>query len=301
MEQKKVTMTKDQIIVELMELLKQNSRERQAEELAALSSYVEKLEEKIDGLAYEVFNMNKELSELRIKKGSTYIRNVLADAITGTEKRILQMRNNISQIHSDMREMASGICTEFKKTGKRALNKVTEFLEIRERLENLRGNLDKGMIETDQTLLRIEGFEEGIRSANEQLINSFRILSGRESKDYSSEDYFKWDISLMKKPWVWQKKIYQNMIPFIEGAIKKLDNLSRDVQLSKMMSRWDELYEQVQEKEISQNENEMTMVSEQKYEYGADQFEKYMESNVNQHESGKGLEEVNLKEKGRSL
>lgn len=71
MEQKKVSMTKDQIIVELMELLKQNSREKQAEELAALSSYVEKLEEKIDGLAYEVFNMNKELSELRIKKGST--------------------------------------------------------------------------------------------------------------------------------------------------------------------------------------------------------------------------------------
>lgn len=41
-------------------------------------------------------------------------------------------------------------------------------------------NVREGIVETDQTLASIDGFGEGMRMANQQLANSFRVLAGKE-------------------------------------------------------------------------------------------------------------------------
>ena len=291
MEQKKVTMTKDQIIVELMELLKQNSREKQANEIYELSAYVESLENKLDAMTSEFMRMSKELSELKMLNASPTIRESLVVSMQKANSRIHDMRERITEIKTDMRERANEICVEFKKKGKEAFNKVSEFFGIKEKLETMRDNLREGIKETENTLARIEGFEEGIKTANHQLVNSFRVLAGKEAKKNENEVYFKNDSSLMRKPWEWQRKVYQSMVQSLDKSIEKVDKLSADVQVQKMMRKWDEIYDKSHDEMALGASGDTALVSEKGHKYGADQFEEYMEKQGKK-EVGKKLSET---------
>lgn len=276
MEEKKVTMTKDQIIMELMELLKQNSKEKQANEIYELSAYVESLENKLDAMTSEFMRMSKELSELKMLNASPTIRESLVVSMQKANSRIHDMREGISEIKTRMRVRANEICVEFKKKGKEALNNVSEFFGIREKLETMRDNFMDGIKKTENTLARIEGFEEGIKAANHQLANSFRVLAGKETKKNEDEVYFKNDSSLMLKPWEWQRKVYQSMVQSLNKSIEKVDALSTDVQVQKMMRQWDEIYSRSHDEIALGASEDMALVSEKGREYGADQFEEYM-------------------------
>ena len=113
--------------------------------------------------------------------------------------------------------------------------------------------------------------------ANQQLANSFRILAGKEQVDYSKKEYAQSNVAVIRKPWEWQKKVYQNLELHLDAAIDKVDNLAKDVELQRMEKKWDELYEQTHQEEIGDVQPQpIVLVSEKEYEYGADAFENYM-------------------------
>ena len=53
----------------------------------------------------------------------------------------------------------------------------------------------------DQTLACIDSFSEGMRMVNEQLANSFRVLSGKEQVDYSKKEYAHSHVAVIRKTW----------------------------------------------------------------------------------------------------
>lgn len=135
-------------------------------------------------------------------------------------------------------------------------------------------------------LCRIDGFTEGVHVANQQIANSFRVLAGKEQKDYSQE-IFKADNSMLRKPWAWQKRVYQNLELHLDAAIDKVENLSLDVR--------NQNYEEVKktsdrdEKKVAAEKAKNQMdsyttsvitpimgVAEGEHKYGADAFEEFM-------------------------
>ena len=92
---------------------------------------------------------------------------------------------------------------------------------------------------------------------------------------------WKSNVAVIRKPWEWQKKVYQNLELHLDAAIDKVDNLAKDVELQRMEKKWDELYEQIhQESETASIQSQpVALVSEKEYEYGADAFEIYMKEN----------------------
>ena len=64
MEEKKKSMTKDEMIMELMELLKANGRPKQAADVFESAAYVDMLESKLDQMTNELVQMRKELQEI---------------------------------------------------------------------------------------------------------------------------------------------------------------------------------------------------------------------------------------------
>ena len=63
--------------------------------------------------------------------------------------------------------------------------------------------------------------------------------------------------------------------------IDKVDNLTKDVEIQRMEKKWDKLYEQTHPESVvdSIQPQPVALVSEKKYEYGADAFEAYMNEN----------------------
>lgn len=202
----KTSMTKDEIIMELMELLKQNDRKKQAGEVFEMSAYVDMLENKLDQMTHELVEMRKELRELKEELASKTLKETLSEMVERAQKRCDDMKQKLFEVKEDMKEKASEIITEFKKKGKEALNKVSEFFGVKKKLEKIRDNVRERNVETDITLARIDGFTEGVHVANQQIANSFRVLAGKEQKDYSQE-IFRSDNSMLRKPWAWQKRV----------------------------------------------------------------------------------------------
>lgn len=186
-----------------------------------------------------------------------------------------QMKEKLFEVKEEMHNKASEIVKAVKQKGKEALNKVSEFFGVKKKLEFIRENVREGIVETDQTLARIDGFGEGMRMANEQLANSFRVLAGKEQVDYSKKEYAQSNVAVIRKPWEWQKKVYQNLELHLDAAIDKVDNLAKDVEIQKMEKKWDEVFEQTHKQEGIQTQ-EVAVVSEKEYEYGSDAFEEYI-------------------------
>lgn len=279
MEEKKKSMTKDEMIMELMELLKANGRPKQAADVFESAAYVDMLESKLDQMTSELVQMRKELQEMKEQQASKSLKETLSEMVDRAQARCQQMKEKLLEVKEEMHNKAAEIVKAVKQKGKEALNKVSEFFGVKKKLESLRENVREGIVETDQTLARIDGFGEGMRMANEQLANSFRVLAGKEQVDYSKKEYAQSNVAVIRKPWEWQKKVYQNLELHLDAAIDKVDNLAKDVELQRMEKKWDELYEQAhQESETASIQSQpVALVSEKEYEYGADAFEAYME------------------------
>ena len=233
-------MTKDEMIMELMALLKENGKNKQAADVFESAAYVDMLESKLDQMTNELVQMRKELQEMKEQQVSKSLKESLTEMMEKAQNRCQQMKATLLEVKTDMHQKASDIISAVKNKGKEALNKVSEFLGVKKKLEKMRDNLKEGIVETDQTLARIDGFGEGMRMANEQLANSFRVLAGKEQRDYSKKEYAHSNVALLRKPWEWQKKVYQNLELHLDAAIDK--------------------------------------VAKKEYEYGADAFEEYLKN-----------------------
>lgn len=243
MEEKRKSMTKDEMIMEFMELLKANGRPKQAADVFESAAYVDMLESKLDQMTNELVQMRKELQEMKEQQVSKSLKETLSEMVDRAQARCQQMKEKLFEVKEEMHNKASEIVKAVKQKGKEALNKVSEFFGVKKKLEFIRENVREGIVETDQTLARIDGFGEGMRMANEQLANSFRVLAGKEQVDYSKKEYAQSNVAVIRKPWEWQKKVYQNLELHLDAAIDKMDNLAKDVEIQKMEKKWDEVFE----------------------------------------------------------
>lgn len=281
MEEKRKSMTKDEMIMELMELLKANGRPKQAADVFESAAYVDMLESKLDQMTNELVQMRKELQEMKEQQASKSMKETLSEMVDRAQARCRQMKEKLFEVKEEMHNKAAEIVKAVKQKGKEALNKVSEFFGVKKKLESIRENIREGIIETDQTLVRIDGFGEGMRMANQQLANSFRVLAGKEQVDYSKKESADISTTVMRKPWQWQRKVYQNLELHLDAAIDKVDNLSKDVELQRMEKKWDELYEQThQEGKETVQQQILSMVSEPEYEYGAEAFEAFQKNHA---------------------
>ena len=281
MEEKKKSMTKDEMIMELMELLKANGRPKQAADVFESAAYVDMLESKLDQMTNELVQMRKELQEMKEQQASKSLKETLSEMVDRAQARCRKMKEKLFEVKEEMNNKAVEIVKAVKQKGKDALNRVSEFFGVKKKLESIRENVREGIVETDQTLARIDGFGEGMRMANQQLANSFRVLAGKEQVDYSKKEYAQSNVAVIRKPWEWQKKVYQNLELHLDAAIDKVDNLAKDVEIQKMEKKWDELYEQTHQESatVSIQPQPVALVSEKEYEYGADAFEAHMKEN----------------------
>lgn len=263
----------DEMIMEFMEMLKVNGRPKQVADVFESVAYVGMLESKLDQMTNELVQMRKKLQEMKEQQASKSLKETLSEMVDRAQARCQQMKEKLFEAKEEMHNKAAEIVKSVKQKGKEALNKVSEFFVVKKKLESIRENVREGIVETDQTLARIDGFGEGMRMANEQLANSFRVLSGKEQVDYSKKEYAQSNVAVIRKPWEWQKRVYQNLELHLDAAIDKVDNLSKDVEIQKMRG---ELYEL---KNINQESGvELKLVSEKEYEYGADTFEAFQKN-----------------------
>ena len=221
-------LTKDEMIMMLMDLLKQNNMQEKSNVMYETAAYIDVLESKLDQMSKELTAMRKQLVEMDNKTLAAGIKEAINKSITKSQIAINDMKEKVSEVKSEMKAKAKSIVDEIKLKGKAALNRVAEFTRLTSKLAYVREGIREGIKETDKTIERINGFGHGMRNAGRQIVNSFRVLAGHEEKE-SSEDKKMYIIGILRSPWVGQKEVYEGMERVLNGAIDRLENLSKEM------------------------------------------------------------------------
>ena len=114
-----------------------------------------------------------------------------------------------------------------------ALDKLSNFFHIKEKLVSTREKVKEGIAETDKTITKVESISNYMKEARQEYVKAAHTLVGKDvSKTNKFESVIVNGIPLAK-PWKWQKRVYEHMVLHVDAAIDKVDNLSKDVEIMK--------------------------------------------------------------------
>ncbi len=215
-------------------LLKENQMKDKANDIFESAIYVDGLEKKLDQVATELNAVKKQLADLQEQQMMKSIKAQLANASDRMEALCNSMKEQLFEVKVEFKVKAASIVTEVKAKGKEALNRVSEFFGVKEKLEKLRINVREAGIETDKTIVKIDRLGADIREAGRSVSNAFRTFADKESVEHSKEERSFSKTEVIKKPWEWKRKSVDGMELRLDAAIDKLDNLAKDVELNKM-------------------------------------------------------------------
>ena len=265
----KSTLLRDEMIMELLELLKQNGMPQEANHTFELCAYLDSLEKKLDTMTEELTNMKQHLKDMQ---EDTVLNNLKVQVQVASERlqeRCNMMKEQLFVVKDNIKSKASDIVVEAMKKGKAALNKISELFDVKDKLMGIRAHVKESQKEVLTTIAKIDAFGSGMREANQKIANTFRTFADKETVNYSLSEK-KWSkTEMVKKPWIAKQKILEAMELRLDAAIDETENLTRDVEIDHMMKTFDSLMEKAHIEKV------VPMVAEQNFQYGAEIFETF--------------------------
>ena len=276
------TLTNEDVIRELLELLKKNAMKEQANDVFEICSYVDGLEKKIDSMTEELTNMQNQIKEMQEDTLVNNAKKALSEAQERLNTRCEQIKSQVLEVKAQVKSTAKSIVDEAKAKGRTALYRVSEFLGIKKRLLDIRENVRGTIKTTDKDIAKTALLAKGFREAGQTAANAFRTFADKPEVDYSQKEQKHPISKAVLAPMKAVRKLFVSMELHLDASIDKLDNLAMNVQLDK-----EKYMENVKTKEQEQTEPERAeaerveaevvyspMVAEpQEYQYNADAFD----------------------------
>ena len=278
------TLTNEEVIRELLELLKKNAMKEQANDVFEICSYVDGLEKKIDSMTEELTNMQNQIKEMQEDTLVNNAKKALSEAQERLNTRREQIKSQVLEVKAQM---------------KTALYRVSEFLGIKKRLLDIRENVRGAIKTTDKDIAKTALLAKEFREAGQTAANAFRTFADKPEVDYSQKEQKHPITKAVLAPMKAVKKMLVSMKLHLDASIDKLDNLAMNVQLDKEKHMENAKAQEQTEPEMAEAERVEAeivyapMVAEpQEYQYNADAFEARKTSEGKQEKAGKALPKV---------
>ena len=295
------TLTNEEVIRELLKLLKKNTMKEQANDVFEICSYVDGLEKKIDSMMEELTNMQNQIKEMQEDTLVNNAKKALSEAQERLNTRCEQIKSQVLEVKEQVKSTAKSIVDEAKAKGRTALYRVSEFLAIKKRLLDIRENVRGAIKTTDKDIAKTALIAKGFREAGQTAANTFRTFADKPEVDYSQKEQKHPITKAVLAPMKAVRKLFVSMELHLDASIDKLDNLAMNVQLDK-----EKYMENVKTKEQEQTEPERAeaerveaevvyspMVAEpQEYQYNADAFDARGVDEVKQEAAHKEVSKV---------
>ena len=281
------TLTNEEVIRELLELLKKNAMKEQVNDVFEICSYVDGLEKKIDFMTEELTNMQNQIKEMQEDTLVNNAKKALSEAQERLNARCEQIKSQVLEVKAQVKSTAKSIVNVAKAKGRAALYRVSEFLGIKKRLLDIRENVRGAIKTTDKDIAKTALLAKGFREAGQTVANAFRTFADKPEVDYSQKEQKHPITKAVLAPMKAVKKMLVTMELHLDASIDKLDNLAMNVQLDKEKHMENAKAQEQTEPEMAEAERVEAeivyspMVAEpQEYQYNADAFENYLRDNA---------------------
>ena len=276
------TLTNEEVIRELLDLLKKNAMKEQANDVFEICSYVDGLEKKIDSMTEELTNMQNQIKEMQEDTLFNNAKKALSEVQQRLNSRCEQIKSQIFEAKGQVKETAKSIVEEAKVQGRAALYRVSEFLGIKNKLLIVRENVRSAIKETDRNIARTALLGRGLREAGQTAVNAFRTFADKPEVDYSQKEQKHMITKALLAPMKAVRKLFVSMEIHLDASIDKLDNLAMNVRMDKEKNKDDMKHDDQMEadrKEAAPERVEAEIVyapvvaETHEYQYNADAFE----------------------------
>ena len=156
------TLTNEEVIRELLDLLKKNAMKEQANDVFEICSYVDGLEKKIDSMTEELTNMQNQIKEMQEDTLVNNAKKALSEAQEQLNARCEQIKSQVLEVKAQVKSTAKSIVDEAKAKGRAALYRVSEFLGIKNKLLNIRENVRSAIKTTDKDIAKTALLAKGL-------------------------------------------------------------------------------------------------------------------------------------------
>ena len=288
------TLTNEEVIRELLELLNKNAMKEQANDVFEICSYVDGLEKKIDSMTEELTNMQNQIKEMQEDTLVNNAKKALSEAQERLNTRREQIKSQVLEVKAQVKSTAKSIVDEAKAKGRAALYRLSEFLGIKKKLLDIREDVRGAIKTTDKDIAKTALLAKGFREAGQTAANAFRTFADKLEVDYSQKEQKHPITKAVLAPMKAVKKMLVSMELHLDTSIDKLDNLAMNVQLDK--EKYMENAKNLKQTEPERAEAEVVyspMVAEpQEYQYNADAFEARGVDEVKQEAAHKEISKV---------
>ena len=293
------TLTNEEVIRELLELLKKNTMKEQANDVFEICSYVDGLEKKIDSMTEELTNIQNQIKEMQEDTLINNAKKALSEAQERLNARCEQIKSQVFEVKEQVKSTAKSIVEEAKAKGRTALYRVSEFIGIKKRLLDIRENVRGAIKTTDKDIAKTALLAKGFREAGQTAANAFRTFADKPEVDYLQKEQKHPITKVVLAPMKAAKKMLVTMELHLDASIDKLDNLAMNVQLDKEKHMENAKAQEQTEPERAEAERVEAevvyspMVAEpQEYQYNADAFEARDVDEVKQEAAHKEVSQV---------
>lgn len=288
------TLTNEEVIRELLELLNKNAMKEQANDVFEICSYVDGLEKKIDSMTEELTNMQNQIKAMQEDTLVNNAKKALSEAQEQLNARCEQIKSQVLEVKAQVKSTAKSIVDEAKAKGRAALYRLSEFLGIKKKLLDIREDVRGAIKTTDKDIAKTALLAKGFREAGQTAANAFRTFADKLEVDYSQKEQKHPITKAVLAPMKAVKKMLVSMELHLDASIDKLDNLAMNVQLDK--EKYMENAKNLKQTEPERAEAEVVyspMVAEpQEYQYNADAFEARGVDEVKQEAAHKEISKV---------
>ena len=196
------SLTQDEMIKELIGLLKANQMGDKANDLYETATYVDGLEHKLNQVMDELASVKKQLADIQEQSVIKDFKESLSNMIDKMENRCIEIKAQIFEVKVQISNKASEIVQAVKMKGKEALNKVAEFAGIKTKLEGVRKKIKEAVIDTNHAIVKIDGLGSGMREAGQKIANTIRTFADKEEMEYSQKEKKSSKTEAIKKPFL---------------------------------------------------------------------------------------------------
>lgn len=286
-----VQLTKEQNLMELMELLRKNNMKEAANSIFEMAAYVDVMEKKMDSVLEELGTVKDQLHKMEEREAEKGLKQSLKRAVNKLEQDCKAMKEKLFEVKTEIKAKAGEIVTAAKQKGKAALNKVAEFLGIKKKLENIRQNVQESIADVDKSIGKIDAFGTGMREAGQKIANTFRTFSDKPEKEYGEKKFSKTE--LIKKPFQAKRKLLSGILNCVDAAIEKTERLAADVKQYQTDKAERETAGIGNAEAV--NPVELAVVAEPEFQYGAEAFEAHQQETEKAMTTDKATKNVPVK------
>lgn len=286
-----VQLTKEQNLMELMELLRKNNMKEAANSIFEMAAYVDVMEKKMDSVLEELGTVKDQLHKMEEREAEKGLKQSLKRAVNKLEQDCKAMKEKLFEVKTEIKAKAGEIVTAAKQKGKAALNKVAEFLGIKKKLENIRQNVQESIADVDKSIGKIDAFGTGMREAGQKIANTFRTFADKPEKEYGEKKFSKTE--LIKKPFQAKRKLLSGILNCVDATIEKTERLATDVKQYQTDKAERETAGIGNVEAV--NPVELAVVAEPEFQYGAEAFEAHQQETVKEMAKNKAAKNVPVK------